>query len=107
SLSLLEDEIWRPRVAAITAQLSTGLMPLAEHPQVRDVRVLGAIGVVETTQPVNMAVLQRWFVDRGVWIRPFGKLIYLMPSYIISPQALAQLIDAIAGALDRSAHFLS
>lgn len=107
SLSLLEDESWRPRVAAIAAQLSAGLSPLADHPRVRDVRVLGAIGVVETTQPVDIAALQRWFVDRGVWIRPFGKLIYLMPPYIIAPPALARLIDAIAGALDRSAHFSS
>ncbi|OZI13906.1 adenosylmethionine--8-amino-7-oxononanoate transaminase [Sodalis-like symbiont of Philaenus spumarius] len=107
SLSLLEDESWRPRVAAIAAGLSAGLSPLADHPRVRDVRVLGAIGVVETTQPVNMAALQRWFVDRGVWIRPFGKLIYLMPPYIISPQALARLIDAITDALDSQAHFLS
>lgn len=106
SLSLLEDESWRQRVAAIAAGLSSGLSPLVNHPRVRDVRVLGAIGVVETTQPVNMAAMQRWFVDRGVWIRPFGKLIYLMPPYIISPPALARLIGAITDALDSPAHFL-
>ncbi|MBX4180951.1 adenosylmethionine--8-amino-7-oxononanoate transaminase [Sodalis sp. CWE] len=106
SISLLEDEQWKSCVAAIANQLKSGLLPLINHPRVIDVRVLGAIGVVETTHPVNMATLQRWFVDHGVWIRPFGRLIYLMPPYIISSSELTKLIEAIVECLDLPSHFL-
>ncbi|PLK58406.1 adenosylmethionine--8-amino-7-oxononanoate transaminase [Candidatus Palibaumannia cicadellinicola] len=106
SISLLEDESWRPRVAAIAAQLRAGLLPLLDHPQVRDVRVLGAIGVVETKLPIAVSTLQSWFVDQGVWIRPFGSYIYLMPPYIINVEALQRLLYAIAGALDYQNHFI-
>lgn len=106
SISLLAENSWRKRVTAISDQLSTGLLPLINHSKVVDVRVLGAIGVVETKYSLNIAVLQRWFVDYGVWIRPFGKLIYLMPPYIIEQQALQLLIDAIVNALDQPLNFI-
>ena len=62
---------------------------------VADVRVLGAIGVVELEQPVDMAVIQPALVERGVWVRPFGRLIYLMPPYRTQPAEIASLAGAV------------
>lgn len=106
SLSLLESGEWRSQVAAIEAQLRRELAPAADSAYVADVRVLGAIGVIETTHPVKMAALQKFFVDQGVWVRPFGKLIYLMPPYIIQPEQLRRLTRAVNDAV-RNATFLA
>ncbi|MFN6852051.1 adenosylmethionine--8-amino-7-oxononanoate transaminase [Proteus mirabilis] len=100
SLSLLEQGHWVNQVAQIDAQLKTELLPLKQAKSVKDVRVLGAIGVVEMVEPVNMAKLQKYFVDEGVWIRPFGQLIYIMPPYIISPEKLTKLTQAIEKAVN-------
>ncbi|MFP2513105.1 adenosylmethionine--8-amino-7-oxononanoate transaminase [Buttiauxella agrestis] len=107
SLTLLEEGHWQQQVSAMEQQLSAGLKPLLDSEQVADVRVLGAIGVVETHQPVNMAALQAFFVEQGVWIRPFGRLIYLMPPYVISHEQLAKLINAVALAVENPAFFKS
>lgn len=105
SLAILESGEWQTQVATIEAQLTQELAPLRDNELVVDVRILGAIGVVETREPVNMARLQKFFVEQGVWIRPFGKLIYLMPPYIIAPEQLSQLTAAVAKALDDRALF--
>lgn len=107
SLKMINEGHWPTQVAAIEQQLRHELLPLREHHAVADARVLGAIGVIETHSPVNMAALQQFFVARGVWIRPFGKLIYLMPPYLISAAELAQLTQAVRAALDVEAHFLT
>lgn len=100
SIDLLFECDWRRRVAAIEAQLTTELGPYAVHPAVEDVRVLGAIGVVQTKEPVDVAAMQRIFVDAGVWIRPFNDLIYLMPPFIIESNDLSTLTGAIGRGLE-------
>jgi adenosylmethionine-8-amino-7-oxononanoate aminotransferase len=95
NLNLLASYDWAGRVAAIAQQLTVELAPCRDLPAVKEVRVLGAIGVVELHQPVDMAVVQPQFVAQGVWLRPFGRLIYTMPPYIIEPQQLGQITKAI------------
>ena len=101
NLNILARGEWQAQVAQIEQQLQRTLMPLREMPAVADVRVLGAIGVVETRQAVDMAKMQAFFVQHGVWIRPFGKLIYLMPPYLITASQLQALTDAIAQAVQQ------
>ena len=95
SLRLLLDSPWKERIRSIARGLETGLAPCRHYEQVADVRVLGAIGVVELDHPVDMQTVQPGFVDAGVWVRPFGRLIYLMPAYIISEGDLAILTSAV------------
>ncbi len=98
AVGLLLASPWQERVSAISRQMEEELAPARRLGTVADVRVLGAIGVIETTREVDMAVLQRFFVEQGVWIRPFGRLMYLMPPYIIEPAELSRLTSALVQA---------
>ena len=95
SIDLLTGMDWQDSVRNIEKGLSAGLEPCCNFRGVADVRVLGAIGVVELEQLVDMEKIQRLFVEKGIWVRPFGKLVYLMPPYIIQGQELNILTDAV------------
>ncbi|MGE3500174.1 MAG: aminotransferase class III-fold pyridoxal phosphate-dependent enzyme, partial [Candidatus Binatia bacterium] len=95
SLDLLQHGDWSAQVARIETGLRRGLAPCAGMRAVADVRTLGAIGVVELCEPANMRTLPAAFVARGVWVRPFGRLVYVMPPYVIDDTDLATLTAAI------------
>jgi adenosylmethionine-8-amino-7-oxononanoate aminotransferase len=102
SLELLDGGAWRGQVPAIEYGLRDGLAPARELPGVRDVRVLGAIGVIELEQPVDVASASAASVERGVWLRPFGRLIYAMPPYVIDGEELAAVTSAMLAAAEAS-----
>ena len=91
SIRIIAEGHWQQQVAAIEQQLSAELAPCAKLAAVKQVRVLGAIGVLEMRQKVDVAKLQAGFVERGVWIRPFNNLIYIMPPFTISSAQLSRL----------------
>ncbi|TCB78474.1 adenosylmethionine--8-amino-7-oxononanoate transaminase [Acinetobacter sp. ANC 4173] len=95
STQLLMSQDWQSTIQRIGNQLQQHLVPLAQLNYVQDVRVLGAIGVVELKFNVDMKTLQQEFVKRGIWIRPFGKLVYVMPPYVISETQLNTLLTEL------------
>lgn len=95
SVELLLAGSWQENIRRIQFGLEKGLQPCIGFPQVADVRVLGAIGVVELTRPVDLKLVTRQFVADGVWVRPFGKLVYLMPPFIMEPDDLTRLTSSV------------
>jgi adenosylmethionine-8-amino-7-oxononanoate aminotransferase len=95
SIDLLLKSSWEERIGQIESQLKRELAVCSTTPGVKEVRVLGAIGVVELREPVEMAKVQKRFVEKGVWIRPFGRLVYTMPPYIIETEDLSRITGAI------------
>lgn len=99
SLDILDEGRWTEQVAGLEAWLREGLAPCRGEEGVADVRVLGAVGVVEMTEQVNTSALQHFFVQRGVWVRPFSRLIYLMPPYVTPRGDAARLCGAVTEAV--------
>ncbi len=95
SVELLLSQPWQREVQRIERALCSGLAPARELPQVAEVRTLGAIGVIELREPVDLASVQPLFVERGVWVRPFGRLVYCMPPYVMCDADLATLTGAM------------
>ncbi|HAS8107673.1 TPA: adenosylmethionine--8-amino-7-oxononanoate transaminase [Vibrio vulnificus] len=106
SLELIVQGQWQQQTKQIESLFSELLPKLEEHDLVKNTRWLGAIGVVETHRPVNMETIQALFVEQGVWIRPFGRLIYMMPPFISEPAHIEQLVNAIETALQRPECFV-
>lgn len=100
SIDTLLDGPWAANIARIEQQLQAELAVCAQLPAVNEVRVLGAIGVVELHDPVDMQRMPQLFVDHGAWVRPFGRLVYVMPPYIIGERDLRVLTHAIARVLE-------
>jgi len=105
SIDLLFENDWKKQVTTIEKTLQQQLVPLKINARVKDIRILGSIGAVECHQSVNVAVIQKRFVELGVWIRPFGSLIYIIPPLIINTAQLTVLVKAIATVLNEDSCF--
>lgn len=101
SLDLLLQSEWREKVKRIEKELVDGLNPCNDLDGVADVRVLGAIGVVELHEPVDVVDAQKLFIDAGIWVRPFGKLVYLMPPFVITKEEMSTLTRAFVSVLEK------
>ena len=100
SIKLLLEYDWQKNIKQIERQLKEGLKICKTFNNVNEVRVLGAIGVIEMNENVNMKSITQAFVEAGVWVRPFGKLVYLMPPYIVGKNDLTKLINAVINTVE-------
>ena len=101
SLKILQSYDLPSMIGRIERQLVKELEPCRKSPYVQDVRVLGAIGVIEMKEPINMEVMQPKIVQAGVWLRPFGKLLYTMPPFIIQKHELRKITRAMISVATR------
>ena len=99
SIRLLLESDWQQNIKRLESGLKKGLAACREMDNVTDVRVLGAIGVVELNEPVDMKSMTEKFVEAGVWIRPFGKQVYLMPPFVISDEEVESLTAAVTAVI--------
>jgi adenosylmethionine-8-amino-7-oxononanoate aminotransferase len=95
SIDLLLSQDWQATVNNMQVQLNKGLAEAIELDNVCDVRTLGSLGVVELKQAVDMTSIQQQLVERGIWLRPFGKLVYTIPPYVMSNDDIAKLTHAL------------
>jgi adenosylmethionine-8-amino-7-oxononanoate aminotransferase len=100
SIDLLLEGPWRERVLGIESHFERTLLPLRALPAVADARWLGAIGVVQTRAPIDVATVQARLVQQGVWLRPFGRLLYAMPPFVIGSEQLGRITDAMTAVLE-------
>ncbi len=101
SIELLQAKNWQQQVQTIESALADALHPIKDLPSVSDTRVIGAIGVMEMQEPVDVMQTQSFFVERGVWVRPFGKLVYIMPAYNMSPNQLQTVVSTMRAFAER------
>ena len=101
SLDLLMTGEWQQQIARIESGLEKGFAPAKDLPQVADVRVIGGVGVIELKEPVHMPTVQPMFVEEGVWVRPFGKNVYVLPPYVINEEDLAFLCAAMVSVVKK------
>lgn len=101
SIKLLQKSNWQARIKRIETILKTELSPLKNHKKVQDVRIIGAIGIVEMMDNINIQKTQNFLIKQGVWLRPFGKLLYTMPPFSISDAELLTITTSIKSLLKR------
>ena len=96
SIELLVSSDWENRILQIENILKSELFPLKKQKSVSDVRIIGAIGVIEFKSPLDMKVVQEELIENGVWLRPYGKLLYTMPPYVINDEELLTITKAMS-----------
>jgi len=99
SIDLLLSQDWQANIKRIESTFSAELELFDSLESVATTRCMGAIAVIEMKQPVNLAEIQKKFVEQGLWVRPFGKLVYLMPPFIMTDKQIEQLMRGVFGVL--------